>query len=285
MSCFKKQNTEQDANSGDGSGEQNDLQDLWSSLALTDMPPHSGSWLQKVGKGYLLRRFGKLQGGRLNVNDADGSQTMGCINDERDLDVRIEVLDQAFYLRTLFGGTIGSAESYIEGQWRVDDLTNLIRVLVRNIDSITHLDRTWLSLKKMGHWICHKLRRNTIQGSRKNIHEHYDLGNKFYQLFLDPTMNYSSGIFSRNAENMLQSSLFKMNWICEKLQLRPDDHVLEIGTGWGGLACFMAKNFGCRVTTTTISQAQFDYAQERVQQEGLQDRVTVLLQDLSLIHI
>ena len=254
-------------------------QNQWSALALHEQRAQPSTWIQRRGKKYLLRRFGNLVGGQLTVADVDGIQSMGNIQSERDLSVRIDAFDQAFYLRTLLGGTIGSAESYMDGQWRADDLTKLIRILVRNIDSITNLDRTWSSMRKIGHWLWHRLRRNTVEGSRKNISEHYDLGNDFYQLFLDATMNYSSGIFSSNADTMLQSSLFKMNWICEKLQLNENTHVLEIGTGWGGLACFMAKKFGCRVTTTTISKAQYDYALDQVRRENLDGQVTVLLQD------
>ncbi|MEM9412069.1 MAG: cyclopropane-fatty-acyl-phospholipid synthase family protein, partial [Planctomycetota bacterium] len=222
---------------------------------------------------------GRLAGGQLRVSDANDSLVMGSLTSDTDLKVEIDVFDQDFYWRTLFGGTIGSAEAYMDGQWRVDDLTNLIRVLIRNINSITSLDRTWNSLRKLGHWAWHQFRRNTLEGSRKNIHEHYDLGNDFYQLFLDSTMNYSSGIFPQNESTMLQSSLFKMNWISEKLQLKESDHVLEIGTGWGGLACFMAKHYRCHVTTTTISKAQYDYAVEQVKREGLEDYVNVRLDD------
>ncbi len=246
-------------------------------LGFDAMKQKPASFLQRRGKDYLLARFGRLTGGTISVNDILDSRVMGQQSD--DLTVAIDVYDPAFYVRTLLGGTIGSAESYMDGEWKVSDLTNLIRILIRNIDSITRLDRTWSSIQKVGHWFWHKLRRNTLSGSRKNIHQHYDLGNEFYQLFLDPTMNYSSGIFPGNGDNMLHSSLFKMNWISEKLQLKPEDHVLEIGTGWGGLACFMAKHYGCRVTTTTISKQQYEFALAQVKSEGLADRVNVLFED------
>ncbi len=167
----------------------------------------------------------------------------------------------------------------MNGDWRTDNLTDLIRILIRNMGCINTLDRTWSGLQNMWHRLVHLRRRNTIVGSRRNIRQHYDLGNDFYQLFLDPTMNYSSGIFPANSESMFESSLFKMERICQKLMLKPADHVLEIGTGWGGLAMFMARNFGCRVTTTTISEAQYRYARQAVERAGLSDRVTVLLKD------
>ena len=144
---------------------------------------------------------------------------------------------------------------------------------------MARLEKTWARVPNTTHWIQHQLRRNTKAGSRRNIEEHYDLGNDFYALFLDSTMNYSSGIFPHESSSMLEASLTKMDWIGHKLQLKPTDHVLEIGTGWGGLAIHLAKHFGCRVTTTTISKQQYAYAKQKVAAEGLEDRITLLLSD------
>lgn len=275
MNCFQPSNPNHSNSNVDSQQEQA------IALGLTDNHKRRGTYIQRRGKYYLLTRFSRITGGSIQIDDADDSRSIGVSDRESSdhLSVKLDVFDPSFYIRTLLGGTIGSAESYMDGQWMASDLTNLIRILVRNIESITSLDRTWSSIQKMGHWLLHKLRRNTVAGSRKNIHQHYDLGNEFYQLFLDPTMNYSSGIFPGDGSNMLHSSLFKMNWICEKLQLKSDDHVVEIGTGWGGLACFMAKHYGCQVTTTTISRQQFEFAQSQVKAAGLSDRVNVLLKD------
>jgi cyclopropane-fatty-acyl-phospholipid synthase len=130
-------------------------------------------------------------------------------------------------------------------------------------------------LLKLAHWY----RRNTRAGSQRNIHAHYDLGNELFQLFLDPTMMYSSAVFPRPDASLEEASLHKLDLVCRKLDLRPDDHLLEIGTGWGGLALHAARNFGCRVTTTTISRNQFDFATGRVRGAGLGDRVKVLARD------
>jgi cyclopropane-fatty-acyl-phospholipid synthase len=173
----------------------------------------------------------------------------------------------------------------MEGEWVSDDLTSMIRLMIRNLDRFSNLEKGWARLKNVWYFLQHLRRKNSVEGSRQNIHEHYDLGNDFYQLFLDPTMNYSSGIFeSPTGDNetraeMTLASIRKMDQVCRKLQLKPGESVLEIGTGWGGLAIHMAKHFGCRVTTTTISQEQHRLAVERVKQEGLEDRVDVLLKD------
>ncbi|MGD8964653.1 MAG: cyclopropane-fatty-acyl-phospholipid synthase family protein, partial [Gammaproteobacteria bacterium] len=168
---------------------------------------------------------------------------------------------------------------YMRGHWRPDDLTSVVRILVRNRDVLLKMDdgAGWISqpMYRLAHW----LHRNNRDGSRRNIAAHYDLGNDFFQLFLDPTMNYSCGIFPSDDVDMEQASLAKMDAICRKLDLRPEDHLLEIGTGWGGLAIYAAGRYGCRVTTTTISRRQHELATARVAEAGLQDRVTLLLED------
>lgn len=209
-------------------------------------------------------------------------------SDGTELSVRLKVVDPAFYRRTLLGGTIGAAESYIDGDWGTDNLTDLIRILIRNMHDISKMERTWARARTFMHRLRHLRRKNSVGGSRKNIQQHYDLGNEFYSLFLDPTMNYSAGIFdpetaAKNFPNsqsaMHSASLVKMDRICQKLQLNPSDHVVEIGTGWGGLAIHMAKHYGCQVTTTTISQQQFYFAVAAIAEAGLEDRITVLLKD------
>ena len=230
-------------------------------------------------------RFDNLIGGDLTVIDRHGSKSVeASAQCEDGLQAKVLVGDDKFYRRIILGGTIGSAESYMDGEWVTDDLTSLIRIMIRNLDRFATLENGWARIKNSWHFLQHRFRKNSIEGSRKNIHDHYDLGNDFYRLFLDPTMSYSSGIFEVAADHdeptsMYQASVRKMDHVCQKLRLNSLDHVLEIGTGWGGLAIHMAKHYGCRVTTTTISQSQFNYAVERVEQEGLGSQVTVLLQD------
>ena len=227
----------------------------------------------------IVNRFAKIAGGTISIKDADGRYLLGDQQISDDTTVRLTVANPAMYRQTLFGGTIGAAESYMRGDWRTNNLTDLIRILIRNMGQINSLDHTWSGVRNTWNWLKHLLRRNTIEGSRRNIHEHYDLGNDFYRTFLDASMNYSCGIFPMLDSSMLESSVFKMNWICQKLQLKPTDHVLEIGTGWGGLGLYMAEKFGCRVTTTTISREQYAYAVDRVERANMSDRVTVLLED------
>jgi cyclopropane-fatty-acyl-phospholipid synthase len=236
----------------------------------------------------LLGKFTKVHGGRVEVFDGNDTHVLGSQKAEQDLLAKILVNDPLFYKKILLGGTIGSAESYIAGQWECSDLTSLIRIMIRNMDSVSGLDKTVSKFRTWAYRISHSKRRNTKSGSRKNIQDHYDLGNDFYETFLDPTMNYSSGIFDEHDRNTTFSfaedelhaaSLSKMDRICRKLQLNASHHVLEIGTGWGAMAVHMAQHFGCRVTSTTISDQQYLLAVERVKAAGLEDRVTILRSD------
>jgi cyclopropane-fatty-acyl-phospholipid synthase len=177
------------------------------------------------------------------------------------------------------GGDLGAAESYLEGEWVSDDLTDLFRVLLRN-ETVLQTFRSPLTMltrfiSRLGHF----RNRNSRDGSRRNIHEHYDLGNSFFSLFLDPTMMYSSALFSNEQASLEEASLEKVDRVCRNLQLSPEDHVLEIGTGWGTFAIYAAQKYGCRVTTTTISEEQFRMATQRVEEAGLTDRITILMKD------
>lgn len=191
----------------------------------------------------------------------------------------ITVYNPQFYRRTVFGGALGFAESYLQGEWTTDDLTAVLQFFGGNLDQSKRAEGT---LSRFGRWAArmgHKLAKNTRLGSRKNISAHYDLGNDFFQTFLDETMMYSSGIFPRENASLHEASIEKLDRICRKLDLKPTDHVIEIGTGWGGFALHAAREYGCRVTTTTISQEQFDMATKRVREAGLDNRVTILMQD------
>jgi cyclopropane-fatty-acyl-phospholipid synthase len=227
----------------------------------------------------VFRQLRHLQTGALIVRDPLGEVVCGENSHPQQLPVQLTVGKLGFYRRMVFNGVIGAAESFMEGDWKTDDLTGLVRLMIRNIDAMQKFDRgfSWISrrLARAGFW----LRKNTKAGSRRNIHEHYDLGNDFFKLFLDRSMNYSSGIFPCSESSMQEASQVKMDRICRKLDLTPGDHLLEIGSGWGGLAIHAAQHFGCRVTTTTISSEQFQLARQRVTQAGLQDQITVLKRD------
>ena len=196
-----------------------------------------------------------------------------------DLAATIQVLDARFYRAIAIGGSMGAGESFRDGYWACDDLVGLIRIFARNMQASEDLGGYWNSLLDLGRKVYHRMNRNTRLGSRRNIAAHYDLSNDFYSLFLDETMTYSSGVFPDEDSSMSEASIEKYDRICRKLRLTAGDDVLEIGTGWGGFALHAVKNYGCRVTTTTISRQQHDYAKQRFASGGIGDRVTLLLSD------
>jgi len=191
----------------------------------------------------------------------------------------ITVHDHAFYTDIAFGGSIGAGEAYMAGSWSCDDLTTLVRIIVLNRRLLTEMEGGLAAFTQPLHWLLHALRKNTQEGSRKNISAHYDLGNDFYSLWLDQTMTYSCNIFEREDSTLEKAATAKYDRICRKLALSDKDHVLEIGTGWGGFAAHAVKNYGCRVTTTTISRQQHDWAKDLFSREGIGDRVELLFED------
>lgn len=226
-----------------------------------------------------MARLKNLKHGEITLVEGDSAHTFGRQTSACSLYTSLVVHRPQFYRRAAFGGDIGAAEAFMDGDWSCDNLADLVRILIVNAQSqaARPSQLNWLAepLRHLGHW----LNRNTKSGSRRNIAAHYDLGNDFFRLFLDETLMYSCGVFERSESTMLDASNAKNERICRKLQLSPADHLLEIGTGWGGFAVHAAKNFGCRITTTTISREQYDFAVKRIADAGLTDRVTVLLQD------
>jgi cyclopropane-fatty-acyl-phospholipid synthase len=215
--------------------------------------------------------------GELAVVDAGERYDFGC--KDTGPSAAIHVDDPLFYRYIVTGGAIGGAEAYMDGHFHCDDLTSVIRIMALNRKAIDHMEgkggHLWQPVLRMWHW----LNRNNYSGSQKNIATHYDLGNDFFELFLDPTLTYSCGVFDSKEASMEQASIAKYDRLCRKLGLTKDDHVLEIGTGWGGFAIHAATHYGCRVTTTTISREQYDLAQQRVREAGVDDRVELLFKD------
>ena len=191
----------------------------------------------------------------------------------------LRVLDPRFYRHAAFGGSVGAGEAYIRGYWTCDDLTTLIRIMVLNRATLERMESGWARLHRPAMRLLHWLHRNSKRGSARNIAAHYDLGNALYQLMLDPTMAYSCGIFADEHTTLEQASKAKFDAVCRKLSLGPNERLLEIGTGWGGFAIHAAQNYGCHVTTTTISKEQFDYVRERVDRAGLSSRINLLFED------
>ena len=184
-----------------------------------------------------------------------------------------------FYSSVVLGGSLGAAESYIQGEWSTDDLTGLLRFFLENAHTLKRLDAGFGKILVPVHKAYHKLHPNTIKGSRANIVAHYDLGNDFFTNFLDPSMMYSCAYFERSNTTLEEASIAKIDRICRKLALSPHEHVVEIGSGWGAFAVHAAQKYGCSVTTTTLSREQYRMTCDRVKQEGVDDRVTVMMAD------
>ena len=233
--------------------------------------------LDRAARRPVLRRLAAIEGGRIVLVEGDDRLPLG--DDDSALGAELEVLEPRFWRRVLLGGGIGAAEAYAEGLWQSNDLTTLLRVLARNLESAGRLEAGVARLRALADRALHLLRRNSRLGSRRNIAAHYDLGNEFFATFLDPTMTYSSAVFPRPGASLEEASLHKLDLICRKLGLAPGMSVVEIGTGWGSFALHAAGTYGCRVVTTTISRRQEDLARERVRRAGLEDRVEIVRLD------
>ncbi len=230
----------------------------------------------RLARLIVRRLLARLHSGQIVI--LEGSERMTFGEAGHDLQVEVEVHSARFY-RALLRGSVGLCESYMDGLWDCEDLVELTRIAALNVTAFDQLRRRLAPvLIPIQRWArLHS--RNTPGRSRRQIAAHYDLGNELFSLFLDPSMMYSCAIFDSAGATLDEASLSKLERVCTKLELGPEDHLLEIGTGWGGLAIHAAKHCGCRVTTTTISAEQHAYASERVRRAGLDDRVTVLLED------
>lgn len=234
---------------------------------------------QRALRAGLLKKLRLLRHGRVVLSDALGTEVLGTPSVDADVTVHLQIKDLDFYRAVAANGSVGAAEAYMDDAWSCDDLVGLVRLLVRNRDL---LDGMEAGLARFGGAVMrmwHALRRNTRTGSRKNIAAHYDLGNDFFGLFLSSDLMYSSALWEPGVDTLEAASERKLQRICERLRLQASDHVMEIGTGWGGFAIYAAKHYGCRVTTTTISREQHALASARVAEAGLAHRVTVLLKD------
>jgi len=238
-----------------------------------------GGLATRLGRAGLLRALSRLQHGQVRLIEPGAEHRFGQLTERCALSVTLRVLDARFYAKAAFGGSVGAGAAYIHGYWSCDDLTGLIRIMVVNRPALKQMERGAARLSRPLRRATHWLRRNSHAGSARNIAAHYDIGNELYRLMLDETMAYSCAIFEHEHSTLAEGSRAKFDAACRKLALTPGDHLLEIGTGWGGLAIHAAQHYGCRVTTTTISRAQHDYARERIAAAGLADRITLLLTD------
>ncbi len=235
--------------------------------------------LDRLARGILLKLLARIERGRLTLVDGAERVAFGRAAAAFPLDALITVHHPRFYGDCLFRGTIGAGEAYMSGFWSTEDLTAAVRIFALHPEVFSGMDKGMARIMAPVVKYAHALNKNTRAGSRRNIVAHYDLGNDFYRLFLDDTLTYSCGIFERPESTLREASLAKYERICRKLELRQSDQVLEIGTGWGGFALYAARNFGCRVTTTTISERQHEEARNRIAAAGLSGRINLLKQD------
>jgi cyclopropane-fatty-acyl-phospholipid synthase len=242
--------------------------------ALDRVSPRPGP-ITSLARRAVLRQLQGLSSGTLVIEQGGQCWQFGS----GDPVVRLQMLDPGVWADVAFGGSVGAAEAYMAGAWCTDDLVGLTRLLLRNLPVLDGMEGGLARLSAPLRGLLHRLNRNTLAGSRRNIAAHYDLGNEFYRLWLDESLMYSCALFERPDMTLAEASVAKIDRICKLLDLRPADHVLEIGAGWGGLAIHAAREYGCRVTTTTISQQQYELARRRVEDAGLSDRVTVVLKD------
>lgn len=242
-------------------------------------PKASVRWIDKICRPLLFSRLEKITAGQIKVIDHFGEQLFGSPESTGELSAEIQIEDQRFYSDIAFGGTVAAGEAYMQSYWQCNNLTALVRIMLRNRQVMDQVEGGFSFFKAPILRLIHWLNRNSQAGSRRNIEAHYDLGNEMFELFLDPTMMYSCAYYPSDESSLTEASTAKLQRICEKLQLSDSDHVVEIGTGWGGFAIYAAKNYGCKVTTTTISKQQFEIAQRRVIDAGLEDKITLLMED------
>jgi len=249
------------------------------------IPEHTQTRMDNTGfmvrlfRAGLIKRFQSLQFGQIILREENKEMRFGEPNQAFPIPVTIHVDSMNFYTELALGGSVGAGEAYMHGLWSCDDLTLLTRILLRNRHTLDAMDSSLSRFKAPAHKFLHWLNRNTRDGSRRNIESHYDLGNQLFELFLDETMMYSSAIYEDPSHDLDQAAFAKIDRICKKLDLNPEDRVLEIGTGWGGFAIHAAKHYDCHVTTTTISREQYEHARQRVEEEGLSDRIELLMVD------
>ncbi|PSF11360.1 SAM-dependent methyltransferase [Marinobacter shengliensis] len=235
--------------------------------------------VSRIAKQLVCQQLSQLAHGKLVVKEYGAEDLVYGDGDPQYPTAELVIHDHTTWRDLVTGGSVGAAESFVAGDWSSPDLTALLRFFSRNLDTMNAFEDKFSWVSKPTLKALHWLNRNTPAGSRKNISAHYDLGNDLFQLFLDPTMMYSSAIYPSADSTLEEAAVYKLDTICKKLDLQPEDRVIEIGTGWGGFAIHAAKHYGCHVTTTTISREQLELAKERVKAEGLEDRITLLFDD------
>lgn len=250
------------------------LNTSFESTGADDLPLTS-----RVAKALVCQQLSLLKAGTLTIREPGFTSMTFGDGDTRYAPAELIIHDSSTWKDLLTGGSVGAAEAYVAGDWSTPDLVTLLRFFTRNVDRMNEFEDRFSWVTKPALKGLHWLNRNTRDGSRKNISAHYDLGNDLFETFLDPTMMYSSAIYPTPESSLEEAAVHKLDTICRKLDLQPEDRVIEIGTGWGGFAVHAAKHYGCHVTTTTISSEQLELARKKVIDEGLEDRITLLFDD------
>ena len=246
-------------------------------LAEKIKTPTKATFLTSVFKNGLKKKLSHLNVGCISVVDGVDKFSFGDTGSE--LRVNVQVHSQEFYVMTGSGGAMGIAEAYILGYWTSDDVVMLMRIILKNRSILLSLNDGFAKILSPINKLIHRSRQNTLKGSKENILAHYDLSNDFYKLWLDPTMTYSCAYFMDTNTTLEDASIEKLDRMCRKLNLSEKDNILEVGTGWGSFSIHAAKNYGCSITTTTISDAQYEYAKARVVEEGLESKINVINKD------
>lgn len=236
---------------------------------------HGGGLLRRL----VLKKLSAISHGRFTIRENGTEHSFGTPDQRCHLQATVTVNDPSIYADIALGGGVSAAEGYMLGKWRTNDLTAVTRVFAANPHVLSSMNSGSARFLLPVFRFAHVLNRNSVAQSRKNIAAHYDLGNDFFQLFLDPTLSYSATIYPNEQSTLDEAAVHKLDVVCRKLNLEPTDHLLEIGTGWGGLAIHAAQQYGCTVTTTTISEQQYELAKQRIEAAGLRDRITLLKED------
>ena len=204
-------------------------------------------WGARLLRRQLFKMLEGIEYGYLVISDRDGTHCFGSQTAPVEARASVEVYNSAFYTAVAFRGSVGAGEAFMNGYWSCDDLTAAVRIFARNRQLLEDIDTGLRRTSSPIYRTYHRWRRNTRQGSKRNISEHYDLGNQFFSLFLDETMMYSCALFAPGCKSLAEASVAKLEGICQQLHLTPSDHILEIGSGWGGFALYAASHYGCRV--------------------------------------
>ena len=254
-------------------------------LAIDDEGTRAYKGSKKIAllRALLLKVLSKASEGHFVLKE-NGTIIAEVGSPSADLQAEADVLDQRAYERALLGGNTAAGEAYVDGWWTSPDITQVTRFFSRNLSMMDYWDSRFGWLLKPFKTMRYLRRLNSKRQAKKNILAHYDLGDELYQTFLDSKMQYSSAIFDVESNSLEEAQVNKLTRICDQLKLREDDHLLEVGSGWGGLAIFAAENYGCQVTTTTISDNQYKYAKNKIDAAGLSNKINLLSDDYRLLQ-